>query len=82
MKLFFIGSAFYILFLMKVRFRATWDPALDTFRVELLVGGAALLALLIHSKFTFAEVRLTKLGRVACQRICVRNALAHAHIAV
>ena len=56
MKIFFIGSAFYILFLMKVRFKATWDPNLDTIKVEYLLGGSALLAILFHTRLSLLEV--------------------------
>ncbi|KAJ3032013.1 endoplasmic reticulum retention protein [Rhizophlyctis rosea] len=56
MKVFFIGSAFYILYLMKMRYKATWDPKLDTLRVEFLVVPCALLALIANSKFTVREV--------------------------
>jgi ER lumen protein retaining receptor len=33
---------------MKTQLKATWDPTLDTFRVEFLLGGSALLAVLVH----------------------------------
>ncbi|GAA6001700.1 hypothetical protein JCM10207_002273 [Rhodosporidiobolus poonsookiae] len=56
MKLFFIGSSAYILFLMKVKFRPTQDPAIDTFRLEYLVGPCAVLALIFNYKFTFMEI--------------------------
>ncbi|KAI5123798.1 hypothetical protein M0805_009093 [Coniferiporia weirii] len=56
MKLFFIGSSCYILYLMKVRFRPTQDPSIDTFRVEFLVGPALLLSLIFNYKFSFIEV--------------------------
>ncbi|KAI9100422.1 ER lumen protein retaining receptor-domain-containing protein [Phlyctochytrium arcticum] len=48
MKIFFIASSFYILFLMKIKYKATWDPKIDTLRVEYLVGPAAALALVFH----------------------------------
>jgi ER lumen protein retaining receptor len=56
MKIFFLGSAFYILYLMKVQFKNTWDPALDTIPLEYLIGPCALLALLIHPSFTVVQV--------------------------
>lgn len=56
MKVFFIGSSFYILYLMKQRLRATWDPKVDTLRVEFLVVPCALLALVANYKFTVIEV--------------------------
>jgi len=56
MKIFFIGSSFYILYLMKFRFKATFDPNLDTFRVEFLLGGALLLAMIFNHEFSFLEI--------------------------
>jgi len=56
MKVFFIGSSVYILYLMKFRFRPTFDPAIDTFRVEFLVGPCVLLGLIFNYKFNLTEV--------------------------
>ncbi|KAL5483217.1 ERD2 [Sanghuangporus weigelae] len=56
MKLFFIGSSCYILYLMKFRFRPTNDPSIDTFRIEFLLGPSFLLSLLFNYKFSFVEV--------------------------
>jgi len=56
MKLFFIASSGYILYLMKRRFRPTNDPSIDTFRLEYLLGPCAVLALIFNYKFTFLEV--------------------------
>ncbi|TDL23097.1 ER lumen protein retaining receptor [Rickenella mellea] len=56
MKLFFIGSSCYILYLMKLRFRPTHDPAIDTFRVEYLVGPSLILALIFNYKYTLVEI--------------------------
>ncbi|CAJ0749143.1 16660_t:CDS:2, partial [Entrophospora sp. SA101] len=41
MKVFFIATSIYILYLMKAKFRATYDPNLDTFRIEYLLGAKA-----------------------------------------
>lgn len=41
---------------MWFKFRATYDPALDTFRIEYLVGASALLALIWNYRFTPMEV--------------------------
>ncbi|KAJ3189839.1 endoplasmic reticulum retention protein [Gaertneriomyces sp. JEL0708] len=46
MKIFFISTSFYVLFLMKKKFRATWDPNLDTMRLEYLLAPCAVLGLL------------------------------------
>ncbi len=56
MKIFFISSSLYIVYLMKFKFKATNDPRLDTFQVQYVIGGAALLSLVANYKFTFQEV--------------------------
>ncbi|PCH36601.1 ER lumen protein retaining receptor [Wolfiporia cocos MD-104 SS10] len=56
MKVFFISSSCYILYLMKMKFRPTNDPSIDTFRIEYLLGPCAILALIFHYKFTVTEV--------------------------
>ncbi|KAI0753200.1 ER lumen protein retaining receptor [Daedaleopsis nitida] len=56
MKIFFIGSSCYILYLMKVKYRPTHDPSIDTFRIEYLLGPCAVLALLFHYRFTIPEL--------------------------
>lgn len=72
MKLFFIASSAYILYLMKIRFRwdylqesilslnalsrPTNDPSIDTFRLEFLLGPCAVIALIFNYKFNFTEV--------------------------
>jgi len=56
MKLFFIGSSTYILYLMKVRFKPTNDPSIDTFRIEYVLGPSAFLALIFNHGFTFVEI--------------------------
>ncbi|KAF9448276.1 ER lumen protein retaining receptor [Macrolepiota fuliginosa MF-IS2] len=56
MKLFFIGSTCYTLYLMKYKYRPTNDPSIDTFRIEYLVGPCSILALIFNYKFTFTEI--------------------------
>ena len=56
MKMFFIGSSCYILYLMKFKFRPTHDPSIDTFRIEYLIGPCVLLGLLFNYTFNFTEV--------------------------
>ena len=56
MKLFFISSAFYILYLMKLRYKHTWDPSVDTLRVEFLVVPAVVLGFAFPHKHTLLEV--------------------------
>ena len=48
MKLFFIASSAYIVYLMKIKFRPTLDPAIDTLRLEYLVGPCAVLSLIFN----------------------------------
>ncbi|CAG8479833.1 7741_t:CDS:10 [Acaulospora morrowiae] len=56
MKIFFIASSLYVLYLMKRKFRATYDPNLETFRIEFLLIPCILLALIFHYDFTFMEI--------------------------
>nr|CAG8650055.1 14655_t:CDS:2 [Entrophospora candida] len=59
MKIFFIATSIYILYLMKYKFRATYDPSLDTFRIEFLLGPSLILALLLNYCFIFLEILWT-----------------------
>lgn len=56
MKLFFLCSAGYIVYLMRGPLKTTYDRALDSFRVEFLLVGATLFALLFPHKYTVLEV--------------------------
>lgn len=56
MKVFFIASTCYILYLMKVKYRPTHDPAIDTFKVEYLVGPCVILGLIFNYEFKFTEI--------------------------
>lgn len=55
-KIVFIGSSAYIVYLMLNDYRPTHDPNIDTFKVEYLIGGAAVLGILFPYKYTPAEV--------------------------
>lgn len=55
-KILFISSQGYILYLMATTYKPTNDPNLDTFRVQYLLGGAALLAILWPYKYTLSEI--------------------------
>jgi len=59
MKVIFIGASAYTIYLMVNDYRPTHDPNIDTFRVEYLLGGAAVLALLFPYKWTFQEILWT-----------------------
>ncbi|KAJ2782944.1 endoplasmic reticulum retention protein [Coemansia interrupta] len=56
MKIFFLASAGYIVYLMTGPLKPTYEKSLDSFRVEFLVGGAAIFALAFPHKYTILEV--------------------------
>jgi len=56
MKLFFIGSSCYILYLMKYKYRPTHDPSIDTFKIEYLLGPCLIFSLIFNYKFTLSEI--------------------------
>ncbi|KAI0131334.1 ER lumen protein retaining receptor [Daldinia grandis] len=55
-KILFISSQGYIIYLMTTKYRPTIDPSQDTFRIQYLLGGAAVLAILLPYKYTFSEI--------------------------
>lgn len=55
-KVIFIAAQAYIVYLMLKDYKPTVDPNNDTFRVEYLLGGSAVLAILLPYKYTIAEV--------------------------
>ena len=57
MKVIFLVSAYATLYLMFLKFRATYDSNHDTFRAEFLVIPAVGLALLVNHEFSVLEVR-------------------------
>uniref|UniRef100_A0A1W7RAJ1 ER lumen protein-retaining receptor n=1 Tax=Hadrurus spadix TaxID=141984 RepID=A0A1W7RAJ1_9SCOR len=59
MKVIFIGASFATLYLIYMKFRATYDHNHDTFRVEFLVIPSIVLALLLNHEFTPLEVLWT-----------------------
>jgi len=56
MKIFFISTSVYILYLMRMRFRPTHDPSIDTFRIEYLLGPSAVLALIFNYSYSPTEI--------------------------
>lgn len=56
MKVFFIVSSVYILYLMRMKFRATYDPSLDSFRFEFLIIVSAVLGAIFSYNYTPIEV--------------------------
>jgi len=59
MKLFFLVSSLGTVYLMYVKFKATYDHNHDTFRIEFLLGPAVLLALFLNHEFSVMEVLWT-----------------------
>ena len=55
-KILFLGSQGYILYLMANAYKPTNDPTLDTFRVQYLLGGAAILAIVLPYEYSFWEI--------------------------
>jgi len=56
MKLIFIGSSAYILYLMAGEYKPTHDPNIDTFKVQYLIGGSAVLALIFPYAWNMTEI--------------------------
>ncbi|GAA5864463.1 hypothetical protein JCM3774_005136 [Rhodotorula dairenensis] len=56
MKIFFISSSAYVLYLIKSKYRPTQDPAIDTFRLEYIIGPCAVLGLIFNYKFSVTEI--------------------------
>jgi len=59
MKVFFIASAVGTVYLMFVKFKATYDGNHDTFRIEFLLGPVAILALVLNHEFSVMEILWT-----------------------
>ena len=60
MKIVFIAAQLYILYLMRIRFKPTNDMQIDTFRLEYILGGAALMSLIATYKYNFQEVGFSR----------------------
>ena len=56
MKILFLSSSAYTIYLIHVRYRHTYDRVNDTFRFELLVAGAAVCAMVFHLRLTPFEI--------------------------
>ncbi|KAJ8682702.1 hypothetical protein QAD02_018494 [Eretmocerus hayati] len=59
MKIFFISTSFATLYLMYLKFKATYDHNHDTFRIEFLILPAVVLSLLINHEFSVLEILWT-----------------------
>lgn len=56
MKIVFMGTSLATLYLIYMKFKATYDRNHDTFRIEFLLAPALILALLINHDFNVLEV--------------------------
>ncbi|XP_046584832.1 ER lumen protein-retaining receptor 2 isoform X2 [Haliotis rubra] len=59
MKIFFLSSSFFTVYLMFMKFRATYDSNHDTFRMEFLVVPVGGLAFLVNHEFSPLEILWT-----------------------
>jgi ER lumen protein retaining receptor len=59
MKLFFLASSMGTVYLMYVKFKATYDSNHDTFRIEFLLIPSAILALLLNHEYSVMEILWT-----------------------
>jgi ER lumen protein retaining receptor len=59
LKISYIGSSSYIIYLMLNDYKSTHDPNIDTFKVEYLLSASAVLAVFAPNRFTYSptEVR-------------------------
>ena len=55
-KILFIGCQGYIIYLMMTEYKPTNDPNTDTFRVQYLLAGAAVLAVLLPYSYRITEI--------------------------
>lgn len=55
-KILFLGSAGYTIYLMTTKYKPTHDPNLDTFRVQYLLGGSLLLAIVWPNNYSPFEI--------------------------
>lgn len=56
MKLFFLGTSIYTVYLMTYKYQKTIRENIDTFPVKFLVGPSALLSLIFTHAYSFREV--------------------------
>ena len=57
MKVIYLASTYFTLYLIYRKFKATYDRNHDTFRIEFLLLPSAVLALLWNHEFSVLEVR-------------------------
>merc|ERR1712170_216079 len=59
MKVLYISASIGTVYLMYIKFKATYDSNHDTFRVEFLVAPAAILSLVLNHEFSVMEILWT-----------------------
>ena len=62
-KVLFIASSAYTVYLMLNDYKPTHDPNIDTFKVQYLLGGSAVLAVLFPYKYKVTEVGVQSIMR-------------------
>ncbi|KAI5298725.1 hypothetical protein KEM56_003823 [Ascosphaera pollenicola] len=55
-KLLFIASSAYTIYLMVSEYKPTHDPNIDTFKVQYLLGGSLVIAVLFPYEYTISEL--------------------------
>ncbi|KAL8944939.1 MAG: hypothetical protein Q9216_000100 [Gyalolechia sp. 2 TL-2023] len=55
-KILFLASQSYVIYLMLNDYKPTHDPNIDTFKVQYLLGGSAVLAILFPYRYQIAEI--------------------------
>lgn len=59
-KILFLASQAYVIYLMLNDYKPTHDPNIDTFKVQYLLGGSAVLAVLFPYRYEVTEVSYTQ----------------------
>jgi len=59
MKVIFLGASFGVLYLMFIKFKATYDRNHDSFRIEFLILPCVALSLIINHEFSILEILWT-----------------------
>lgn len=56
MKILFLSSSAYTVYLIQRRYKHTYDRVHDTFRIEFLIAGAAVSSIFFHLRLTVFEI--------------------------
>ncbi|CAN6645791.1 ER lumen protein-retaining receptor [Trichomonascus vanleenenianus] len=56
MKILYISTSVYILHLMKDKYRPTFNPNIDTFKIEYLLGGSVVMAFITTPAYIPSEI--------------------------